>query len=365
MKILFIRLRGLGDIAQVLPSLAKVANDRPHIIVDWLVDDQNVGFLNTHPQVNRVWTFPRKQWEYALKRPWRWFIAIGLIVKLIQSIHIASYDAVIDFQGESLSGWFSFFSGTNIRIGLDRSSSWGVNWLLTNRHICPKKEAKHRIERNLCLLKAINVDPDYSRPTLSCNLSDSIFIDRFITKKKLNRYDLVLLHPGSSKWGEKKRWSARNFGLLAVALSKSLNVKCMVLWGTSEEQIANDVVKYSNGSAISAPCTSNSGKLVALLSKAKVVVACDTGPLHIAAALDIPVVGIYGPTDPVIHGPFAKNSEVLFSNLACSPCVLRSCPNLNCMKKISVDDVYNAVIKMLQRSSSDGRRLVIVNDSVQ
>jgi ADP-heptose:LPS heptosyltransferase len=124
-----------------------------------------------------------------------------------------------------------------------------------------------------------------------------------------------------------------------------------VTWGPGEEAIARSVTDATAGAAVLAPKTASILELTALYQKCCVVVGCDTGPLHLAAATGVPVVGLYGSKDPAIYGPWSPHgsagSVTVWKNVHCSPCRLRKCGNIICMPAIEVDDVTAAVQSLL------------------
>jgi ADP-heptose:LPS heptosyltransferase len=154
-----------------------------------------------------------------------------------------------------------------------------------------------------------------------------------------------------SGFGAIKQWAPDRFGALARRLRDERGARCLVTFGPSERGLAQQVVDGSGGAAELAPETQSLLELAAVYEACDVVVAGDTGPLHLAAALGVPVVGLYGPKDPAVYGPVdARTGAVattVWKQVHCSPCRLRRCGNVICMPAITVADVAAAIERTL------------------
>ena len=158
-----------------------------------------------------------------------------------------------------------------------------------------------------------------------------------------------------ASWASKS-WMPIRFGDLARFIHRRYGMHSVVTWGTGELSLAEQVVEYSEGSAVLSPMTTIRD-LVAMIRQASIVVSADTGPLHIAAALKTPIVGIYGPTDPRRNGPWHKKDVIVshFDRCECrnnrlgsSGVVIRRClQSVSCMASISVDEVTQAITDRL------------------
>ncbi len=142
----------------------------------------------------------------------------------------------------------------------------------------------------------------------------------------------------SARW-ETKRWSPKKFGMLISKLS----VPCIVTGSRADEQIVKEVMRFSNGKGTNFCGKTDLKELTALIAGAKAVVSNDSGPMHIAAALGVPVIALFGPTDPYKTGPYGwqekKNLRVIRASISCSPCFKKKCKDLLCMDGISVGTV--------------------------
>ncbi|HYR46270.1 MAG TPA: glycosyltransferase family 9 protein, partial [Thermoanaerobaculia bacterium] len=157
---------------------------------------------------------------------------------------------------------------------------------------------------------------------------------------------LALLAPGAA-FGETKRWPAESYGALADRLA-ARGYSCAVVIGPGEEDLGNRVASAARGSPPVIGADLDPLKLAALLARASVVVANDSGPMHLAAAVGTPVVAFFGPTDPGRTGPSGSPAKIFDRYVFCSPCYLKQCPyGHECMKEISVEMAFQAVEEVL------------------
>jgi ADP-heptose:LPS heptosyltransferase len=198
------------------------------------------------------------------------------------------------------------------------------------------------IDKNLALLRALGIEAlgrrDFPLPAMD---AESGRVSAQVDALGLRRF--VILNPGGG-WGT-KQWPAERFGALAKALS-GRGLASLVTWGPGEEALADRVVAASDGAATRGfPTTLR--ELVALVRRATLLVAADTGPLHLACAVGAPVVGLYGPTDPARNGPFGAADVVVRRVPPCAPCHRRDCPHAGVMAEIPVGEVLAAVERRL------------------
>ena len=169
-----------------------------------------------------------------------------------------------------------------------------------------------------------------------------------LSKNNITPDDLIIgINPGAA-YGSSKRWYPDRFGQVAKTLTKYYNVKVIVFGSQGETGIAEEIIKSAEVSIVNLAGKTSIRELMALIAFCKVFITNDSGPMHIASALGIPVVAIFGSTDPSVTGPLGARDAVIKKELPCSPCLLRKCPkNLECMDLISVDDVISGVVNIL------------------
>lgn len=325
MNILIVRLGALGDVVHAVPAAAALRRAFPAARIDWLVEAKHRAIVDLVTTIDHVVVV-----EAATVAGWT-----GAVRVLRQT----AYDIAIDLQGLLKSAVLARGSGAARVVGFSI-------WHLREKTARPfysdahGPEGEHVITKNLRLLRALGVhDEEISFP-----LADvpSAALD-VVRSQVAGRF--ALINAGGA-WPN-KRWPARRFGELASFLREACGLSPVVLWGPGEEPLANEIISEASGSAIPAPRTTIAD-IVALSRAASLVVSGDTGPLHIAAAVRTPTVGIFGPTDPARNGPFAPGDAVVSRYDACACHYERRCHEARwCLDDVTTAEVCAAVQRRL------------------
>jgi len=347
-KILIIRLGALGDVVNTLPSLNLLRRKFPSAHIAWLVEDGSADILRGVPILDEIIVFPRNRWVKQALSPSKLGETVGEGVNFLREIRRKRFGAVLDYQANFKSGVFSALTGAPLRVGFSWRHARELNYLFNNRLVALPRRPIHRVQRAIELAKAVGASCKPSFPEVAGTEEDKEFARGFVGGLAGNG-PLIGIHPGTSKFGEFKRWGAEKFAALARELNRQLKARVFVTWGPSEEALARQVAALSGGSCVAAPPTKRLRQLVELIRLCDLFIAGDTGPLHIAAALGVRVVGIYGPKDPKIYGPYSERALVVRVKLPCSPCRKRSCGNPRCMRLIRHQTVFEAAKALLNR----------------
>lgn len=335
MRILVVRLSALGDMVHALPAVAALRRAFPAARIDWLVDERYRELVELVPVVDHRITLPRVH-------------RVSGAPRVVRALRAARYDVALDLQGLLKSGLLARGSGARRVIGFDRAHrrERAAGWLYTETP--PLGAPVHVIERNLALAASLDAPPRPFEFPLADRPSDAVGRTRAVLGIDRGR-PFVLVSPGAA-W-RSKRWAPERFGTLAQRLRAARGLRTAVLWGPGERALAERVAAASAGAAAPAPATSVAD-LVALARAAALVVAGDTGPLHVAAAVGAPVVGIYGPSDPRRNGPWSPRDVVVSRCHQCrcrqdragtTGVVVRRCAQAQpCIASIAVDEVAQA-----------------------
>jgi heptosyltransferase I len=327
--------------------------------------------LAHNPAISNVIEFPRDEWS----APWRLTPFVSA-ARLIAKLRSAEYDLVLDLQGQARSAIFAFASGAPVRIGFDkpRSGVWSAlgrripdeakkhawtgareaSWLAYTHHIDLPTLDVHPVERYLGVAPMLGLDdgaPDFSFPVPQAATAR---IDALLDYHGIAGAKLAVVAPGTN-W-DTKQWRREGFAEVARHLLE--NGFAVALAGSAgERELCGEVARLAPG-AINFAGETTLNELAALISRAAICVTNDSGPMHLAVALDRPVVSVFGPTDPVWAGPFLRTDAVLRAGVPCSPCYLRrlrDCPNDHvCMKDISAAAMIEKVETLLAEPSSTG-----------
>lgn len=342
-SILIVRLSAIGDVVHVLPCLHALRARFPKAHIGWLVEELSASLLRGHPEIDDLYVIPKKRWRTAPMRTW----LSGEKPAFYRRLRAAGWDVAIDFQGLTKSGIPALLAGASLRIGYGDRDGRELNKLFTNRRVVPAPSRPHVIQRNMALLEPLGIAdapiewrfPDFSEERARV---DAALAHQGIAPGQ----PFIALYPGAG-W-QTKRWPTSHFAELARQLAAAPdppgNAKPMpvvVVWGPGEEDLRDGILTQADLPSermMAAPPT-DLRELAALLGRARLAIGGDTGPIHLAAALDVPVVGIYGGSDPLRNGPWGNAPTTLLSDsAACTVCWRKTCnwsPCIECLDTIS------------------------------
>jgi len=331
-KILIVKPSSLGDIVHSLPVLNALSKTFPDAVIDWVIAHGFEGLLEGHPMIRKLWIIRKDNWK-KIRNVRETVQSISVLFKQLKG---EQYDVVIDLQGLLRSGLIASATASPMRIGLKEARE-GSRVFYT--HTVEGGKNGHAVDRYLKIAGF-----------LGCDISDVRFplppTGQTSFPQVPEKY--AVLVPGA-RWGT-KLWPAEEFGKLASALPMTT----LVIGGRADTDIANVVVSLSGGKARSLAGETDIKDLIEILRRAQFVVSNDSGPMHIAAALAIPVFAIFGPTDPRKTGPYGGGHTIIRSSVPCAPCRRKSCEDARCMKEITARNVYDIIAATLSRERPKG-----------
>jgi lipopolysaccharide heptosyltransferase I len=346
-RILIVRLSALGDIVHAVPVLGALRRAWPSIKVDWLVEEAYAPILALAEGLYRR-VIVRAASSYEQPGAVSFGGPLGY-PRAVTHLRAQGYEAVLDLQGLIKSAAWARASGAARVIGFDRAHLREPYAASLYTETVTPDEGRHVIRKNLSILDALRVRHEAVELRLHPMESPET-ADAILGAGGHGRY--VVLNPGAA-WPN-KRWPAANFGGLAAALRDRLDLPSFVTWGPAERELAEAVARSSAGAARLAPPT-QVADLAVLMRDAALVVSGDTGPLHIAAAMGAPIVGLYGPTFPERNGPWHPDDEVVSRAPGCVCHHKRQClRGAPCIDEISVDEVLAAAERRLDRQARIG-----------
>lgn len=326
-KILLVKPSALGDVIHALPVVQALKEAYPQASLSWLIKDKLAEVLKGNPWVDEIIPWKRSS-----------FLA------LIRRMRRREFDLAIDLQGLFRSGLLTLLSNAPLRLGFNRENTREKAYIFYNLWVNPSERIKHVVEKNLSLLRGIGIDSQESpRFFIPSGEEEEKYISRFIASI---RKPIIGLNPGAG-WPT-KRWPVQNFALLGDKIIREGGGEVLLIWGPGEKERVEEIKRRMEEKALLAPPTSII-QLAALLKKCFLLVSGDTGPLHLAATLSLPVVALYGPSDPERNGPYTEKKVVIWKKLNCSPCWRKECREPICLQSITVDEVFSAVKKLLAR----------------
>ena len=341
MRILMVRLSSIGDVVHTLPVLSALRRRFPDATIDWLVETRHKDVLVSNPDVTELVEVDTFRWRKRLLSPSTW----KAISRSIRAIRKREYDVVLDLQGTIKSSVAARLARSERHVGFaTRALKEKPASLFYSEKVHVNGAPKHIIDRQLRLLASLDIETDErSFPIVVPEEMERAAAEAL---DGLGLHEFVILNPGAS-WVT-KRWDPDKFGALAVAIENEFKLPSLVIWGPGEEEIARRIVETSGDMATLAPPT-GVRDIIPYIRRARLFVSGDTGPLHLASAFGVPVVGIFGPTDPARNGPFGDGDIVVWKDVPCGPCYKHRCPGYGtvCMTSIGVENVLEAVRERL------------------
>lgn len=339
-RILIIKLGSIGDVVHTLPALADLKRSFPEAEIDWLVEPKARVILDGNPWLHGVVEIDTHKW----RRSWS-LATLTDMRRIANRLRGRRYDVALDFQGLWKSSFFGWVSGSRKLIGFDRTTLKEPGCrMFYDEQVRPAPSARHVIDIYKELSRSLGVVPGLHRFHLSIPAEDDQYVSEQLSSRAIK--DFVILNPGGG-W-DTKNWAPENYAQLHDRLRKETGLPSVVTWGPGEEPLAEAILRASTGTPpVTFPATLR--QLLALLRRARLFVGGDTGPLHLAAACGTPIVGIFGPTDPLRNGPFAPDDIVVSHPVPCGPCYRRTCPiyHKECLRLVLVDEVFQAALRRL------------------
>jgi lipopolysaccharide heptosyltransferase I len=329
-RFLIVRLTALGDILHTVPAVAALRAAHPGAKIDWVVERKWAPVLEGSLAINEVIPFDRR--------------SMWGVLECVQRLRENRYTRAIDFQGLYKSSILAGLSGAGRRVGFE--CAWarekGAAMFYTDR-VTPV--GRHVAELNYSLAEFAGasrpVSPEYplrvpagGAASIRARLHDLGISGPYIA-----------VGPGGS-W-RAKCWPAERYGEFCREFEKQNNIRVVLIHGPDEKSIAEQVARAAVP-AVPLVVGTTIEELMGLLAHARCLVAADSGPLHLAAALGTPVVGLYGPTDPARNGPFVPGAEIIHKAQPQEISYKRRSEFSTSMLRITVDDVLFATDRLLK-----------------
>jgi len=328
-RFLLIRLGSLGDIIHALPAASALRDTFPGARIDWLVDQKWLRLLEGNPDISNVISLNRKSAED--------------LAATVRNLRSAKYDRAIDFQALYKSAILSFASGAPRRIGFQSSyAREGLAALFYTDRLNPR--GPHKIDHNMTLAEHAGARESKLRFPLKIDPQDDETISRALQQNHVG--DFFVMSPGGG-W-RSKCWPPQRYGELHQKLAEGFGWSGILNFGPGEEDLSREVIQAA-GKSPPSPISLGLGPLISLLRRAKFVISADTGPLHLAAALGVPVVGLFGPTDPSRNGPFSPEDVVVRNPRFSQTTYSRGDGFAPSMLSITVQQAFDAVLRRMER----------------
>jgi len=347
-KILVVNIFGVGDVLFTTSLLRNIKLAIPGVKIGYVCNARTVSLLSNNPDIHRVHVYEKddfgKLWKTSkialLKR----------IMNFFYEIKDEHYDLVIDISLNKYSSFFALMAGIKERVGFDYKKR---GFWLTKKTTLTGYEGKHVVDFYLDFLVQIGIPITERHLRVSLSSDEIAWAKQFLQEQGVKPSDrLIAIVPGGgASWGKTadyKRWPAERYAKLADKVIEKYHTKIILIGDTAEQVLCQEVV-----SQMTLPCVKSFGKttlgqFAALLGQCSLAVVNDGGPLHLAVALGVRTVSIFGPVDEYVYGPYPKdNHETVVSSISCRPCYRKfrvaDCAHHQCLQRISVEDVLNKI----------------------
>lgn len=292
-RLVVVRLGAIGDVANALVFAAAVKEARPDAHVGWVVHPLAAPLVEGHPCVSRT-------------HVWRRAAGVGEFLRLVRELRAERYELAVDLQRLQKSAALARLSGAKRVLGFARALVKEASWIWTGERVAPPADAVHRVEHYLAAARHLGCEAREPRHLFPRDAAAERWAEALVAELGAAP---VLVNLGASK--PLNRWASERFGALARALVDELRVPVCLTGGPADRAAAERAQAACGG--IARDLTGRTGllELLELARRSRLFIGCDTGPLHLAAAVHTPVIALFGPADPARTGPWGREHRVL------------------------------------------------------
>ncbi|WP_371363063.1 Lipopolysaccharide heptosyltransferase 1 [Sporomusa rhizae] len=332
-NILIVKLSAIGDVIHALPVASALKQQFPEARITWVVEKPAYDILHNNPYIDEIIIFNKVNFKTVAG-----FIknAPGFTTALRQH----RFDLAIDLQGLFKSAAIAFLSGASKRLVYCNARELSH---LVSKQICGPNQDGHVVDRYLDVVRALGCLADNPEFVIHITNKEA---ELAVAKLKQAGMEIdrpyIVLIPGTN-WPN-KCWPTKHFAQLADKLYDE-NIIPVIVGSPADTALARDIIAKTKIPPVDLTGKTSLKELSYILKNAQKVVAGDTGPMHLAAALQTPVIALFGPTDPKRNGPYGTGHLVLTTNHSCQGCWQRQCPEgRDCLDNIEVNEVFEAVL---------------------
>lgn len=328
----------VGDAVMTLPALEAVRENFPKSRITVIARPWVAPVFENHPAVNNILIYNRH--DSLKKNISEFFHVINLIRK-------NRYDLAVLFQNAFEAALITYLGGVKSRLGFD---SDGRGFLLTHR--IKRTDGifgVHQVEYYLSILKSAGLEAKSRNPVLHISKKDSAKASALLEINGINRNDFLLgLGPGAI-FGNAKRWPVERFAKIGDLAAEKWNAKIIIMGSKKEKEIGTSMTGLMLHKSVDFCGATSLGEALGIIGRCSLFVTNDSGLMHVAAALGVPTLAIFGSTDHVATGPRGINTRIIKHEIDCSPCLKPECPtDFKCMLSIEPEEVWDEMEKFRQ-----------------
>ncbi len=338
-RILIVRTDRIGDVLLSTPVIKALRDNYPDAYIAMMVSPYAKDIVEGNPNLDEVIIYDKD----SKHRTW------GMSIKFALNLKKNKFDLAIVLHPTNRAHLITFLTGIRRRIGYGRK----LGFLLTDRikHIKQLGE-KHELEYSLDLLRYLGIEPKEKSLFMPIRPESEKWIAELFSQEGIKTTDkLLAIHPGASC--PSKIWPSERFAQVADRLAQKYGFKVFLIAGPKDIRLAQNVLKNMRHPLINLAGKISVSQLASVLKRCQLFISNDSGPVHIASGVGIPVISIFGRNQkglsPKRWGPLGKRDKVLHKEVGCSECLAHNCiKDFACLKAISVDDVLEVADAILK-----------------
>lgn len=343
-RILIIRFSAIGDVARVLPALHALRDTFPHAQIDWAVEPKSLDVISDHPALDQIHVFERPEGFFQGAKVFRTFCS---------KIRECHYDMVLDFHGILKSGLVMRAAHAKDRYAFAPPRAQEMSHRFANHLVDLPSAHMNRIRENLELSKAAGAAGTTLDVVIAVPEEIQDTIEEYVQEEFQSGKLIVAVHAPVDR--PEKQWPLAYYAELVDLLLADGRFEVLLTWGPGQRDIAASVQEMSKRNPVVAPETPDLKHYAWLVKQCDLYFGGDTGPMHIASAMDVPVVAVFGGTSPLKHHPLRLPSSVLYTGPEKLEKNLSPADAAPYLAKITPEMAYDACIEVLKKSPANDK----------
>ncbi len=318
----------IGDMILLTPALRALRGKFPGAYIAMLVNPLVQSLMERNPYLSEVIVYDKRGTHKGVRQMWR----------MADRLKAKQFDTAVILHPNSIrSAFLAYTAAIPERVGR--------GFLLTTK--VKHRADVHEIQRYLDIVSPIvGTDHDKKLEFWGIDEDDEDFADRVLAH---HTSPIIGINPCTT-WLS-KQWPAERFARLADLLSERFGTRVLLTGGQGDVDLGNKITRQVSSKPLNLIGNTSLWQLGALIKRCQLYITCDSGPMHISAAVGTPTVALFGPTDPVRHGPYGEGHIVIRKYTRCSPCYERECKSRECMLAIQVEDVMKTATELVHRQA--------------
>lgn len=315
----------IGDMILLMPALRALRKELPEAHISMLVRPLVRNLMERNPYIHEVIVYDKRGEHRGIRQ----------MRKFADGLRSKQFDTAIILHPNSVrSALLAYMAGIPERVG---ANVRGRELLLTTK--VKRRNNIHEVQRYLDVVSpVVGAGQDEKLEFWGIGRDDEAFAERILADRSV---PVIGINPYTT-WPS-KQWPAERFARLADLLAQRVGASVLITGGPDDFHTGDRITKLASSEPVNLIGSTTIWQLGALIRRCRLYISCDSGPMHISAAVDTPTIALFGPTDPIRHGPYGAGHTVVRRGTRCSPCYQRECQKCDCMNAIQVEDVMKVV----------------------